>query len=121
MRWNSPLATVAARCIAYTAAACPGIVVYPQGLPYNENMRKGQTLYIKNPAAHRLAQQVSKQTGVTLTEAVIHALEDQIRTRKKPLDRKKIDAICARIASLPVLDSRTPDEILGYDMFGIPR
>jgi antitoxin VapB len=84
-------------------------------------VKKRQTLYIKNPAAHRLAEQVSKRMGVTLTEAVIHALEDQIKTRKKPLDHKKIDAICAKLASLPVLDSRTADEILGYDSFGIPR
>ena len=84
-------------------------------------MKKRQTLYIKNPLAHRLAQRVSKQAGVTLTEAVIHALKDQIRTQEKPLDRTKIDAICAKIASLPVLDSRTPDEIMGYDAFGIPR
>ncbi len=84
-------------------------------------MKKRQTLYIKNPVAHRLAQEVSKRMGVTLTEAVIHALEDQIRAQKKPIDQKKIDAICAKLASLPVLDSRTPDEILGYDSFGVPR
>jgi antitoxin VapB len=84
-------------------------------------MKKGQTLYIKNPVAHRLAQQLSKRMGVTLTEAVIHALEDKIRAGKKPLDREKIDALCAKIAALPVLDSRTPDEILGYDEFGVPR
>jgi antitoxin VapB len=59
--------------------------------------------------------------GVTLTEAVIHALKDQIKTQKKLLDQKKIDSICAKLASLPVLDSRTPDEILGYDSFGVPR
>jgi antitoxin VapB len=84
-------------------------------------MKKRQTLYIKNPVAHRLARQVSKQTGATLTEAVIHALENQIRNAKKPLDRKKISAICAKVVSLPVLDSRTPDEILQYDTFGLPR
>ena len=84
-------------------------------------MKKRQTLYIKNPVAHRLAQEVSKRMGVTLTDAVIHALEDQIKAQKKPIDPKKIDAICAKLASLPVLDSRTPDEILGYDSFGVPR
>ncbi len=95
--------------------------VYPKGLPYNGIVKKRQTLYIKNPAAHRLAQQVSKRMGVTLTEAVIRALEDQMKSQKKPLDQKKIDAICAKLAALPVLDSRTPDEILGYDSFGVPR
>jgi hypothetical protein len=59
--------------------------------------------------------------GVTLTEAVIHALEDQIRAQKRPIDQKKVDAICAKLASLPDLDSRTPDKILGYDSFGVPR
>ena len=84
-------------------------------------MKKRQTLYVKNPAAHRLAEEVSKRMGVTLTEAVIHALEEQVKLHKKPIDQKKIDEICAKFASLPVLDSRTPDEILGYDSFGVPR
>jgi len=84
-------------------------------------VKKSSTLYIKNPTAHTLAQQLAKQMGVTLADAVIHALEDQIRAVKKPIDREKIDAICAKFASLPVLDPRTPDEILGYDEFGLPH
>ena len=82
-------------------------------------MKRPRTLYVKNPAARRLALQLSKQIGVTITQAVIQALENQVR-RPKPIDRKKIDAICARIAALPVLDPRSPDEILGYDEFGLP-
>jgi antitoxin VapB len=82
-------------------------------------VKRPRTLYVKNPAAHRLALQLSKQMGVTITQAVIQALENQVR-RPKPIDRKKIDAICARIAALPVLDPRSPDEILGYDEFGLP-
>lgn len=85
-------------------------------------MKKAQTLYIKNPAAHRLAQQLSKQMGVTLTEAVIRALEDRLNAAKraKPIDRKKVEALLAKMDALTVLDSRTPDEILGYDEFGLP-
>jgi len=82
-------------------------------------VKRPRTLYVKNPAAHRLALQLSKQMGVAITQAVIQALENQVR-RPKPIDRKKIDAICARIAALPVLDPRSPDEILGYDEFGLP-
>ena len=96
-------------------------MVYPLGLPYDESVKKSGTLYIKNPAAHRLARQLSKQMGVTLTDAVIHALEDQIRATKKPIDREKLDAIWAKMAALPLLDPRTPDEILGYDEFGLPH
>lgn len=84
-------------------------------------MRKRRTLYIKNPAAHRLAQQLSEQMGVTLTEAVIHALEAQIEKPERSVDRKAVSAILASLDAMPVLDSRTPDEILGYDEFGIPR
>jgi len=80
-----------------------------------------RTLYVKNPAAHRLAEQVSKRMGVTLTDAVISALEDKLQRTARPLDRAKIDALCARMDALPDIDTRTPDEILGYDEFGIPR
>jgi hypothetical protein len=39
----------------------------------------------------------------------------------RPADRAKVDALCARMIRLPVLDRRTTDQILGYDAFGIPR
>jgi len=83
--------------------------------------KRGSTLYIKNPAAHRLAEQVSNRMGVTLSDAVVSALEDKIQKTGRPLNRARLDALCAKIGSLPVLDARTPDEILGYDEFGIPR
>jgi hypothetical protein len=57
--------------------------------------KKRPTVYIKNIRARRLAEQVGKRT--------------------------KVKALCDKLASLPVLDPRTPDEILGYDAFGIPR
>ncbi len=80
-----------------------------------------RTLYIKNPAAHNLAEKVSKRMGVTLTEAVIRSLEAQLSGTVRPIDWKKVEAIQKKIAGLPILDSRTDDEILGYDEFGIPR
>jgi antitoxin VapB len=82
--------------------------------------KKRRTLYIKNPAAHRLAEQVGKRMGVTLSDAVIAALEDSLRKTRRPLNRAKVDDLCARIGALPVVDARTPEEILGYDAFGIP-
>jgi antitoxin VapB len=82
---------------------------------------KPRTLYIKNPAAHELAEQLGKRMGVSLTDAVICALEDQVRKKKRTVNRKGVDAVCAKIRALPILDSRTPEEILGYDEFGIPR
>jgi len=84
-------------------------------------VRKGRTLYIKNPKAHRLAEQISKRDGVTLSDAVIGALEDKVRKPLPPIDRAGIEALARKLAAMPVLDPRTPDEILGYDEFGIPR
>jgi antitoxin VapB len=81
---------------------------------------KGRTLYIKNPAAHRLAEQVSKKMGVSLTNAVICSLEAQLGGPAPQIDMQKIDAITRRLAALPVLDSRSIDEILGYDELGVP-
>jgi antitoxin VapB len=91
-------------------------------LPYNEgvNKAKGRTLYIKNPAAHRLAEKVSKRMGVTLTDAVIRSLEAQLRGPARPIDWKKVEAIQKKLAALPILDSRSIDEILGYDENGLP-
>jgi len=80
-----------------------------------------RTLYIKNPAAHRLAEQVSARMGGTLSDAVISALEDKLRKTPRPLDRARVDALTAALGALPVLDARSPEEILGYDAFGIPR
>lgn len=86
-------------------------------------MRKGRTLSIKNPKAHRLAEQLSKQLGVTLTEAVIRALENQVQAKPKPkpINWEKVNAILEELRALPVLDTRSEDEILGYDEFGLPR
>jgi len=83
--------------------------------------KKQRTLYVKNPVAHRLAELVSKRMGVTLSDAVISALEDKLHQTGRPVDRAKVEALSAKISALPVIDSRTPDEILGYDAFGIPR
>jgi antitoxin VapB len=83
--------------------------------------KKRRTLYVKNPAAHRLAEQVSRRMGVTLSDAVISALEEKLQKTGRPLNRAKVDALCAKLGALPVVDARTPEEILGYDAFGIPR
>ena len=97
------------------------------GLPYNGLMRtrtsarkKRRTLYVKNPLAHDLAEKVSKRMGLTLSDAVITALEESLQKTDRPLNRARVDALCAKIAALPVVDARTPEEILGYDAFGIP-
>jgi antitoxin VapB len=83
---------------------------------------KRPTLYVKNPAARRLAEQVGERMGVNLSEAVIAALEESLRkTERRPLNRAKVEALCTGFDALKVIDSRTAEEILGYDSHGIPR
>lgn len=81
-------------------------------------------LNIRNKEAERLADELAKRTGETKTEAVIKALKDRLaRVRRKRTTRlaDQLDEIALRCARLPVLDRRSPDDILGYDDDGLPR
>ena len=73
-------------------------------------------LSIKNVEAERLARELAKERGTTVTRAVIVALEDALRLTR---DRQNsIREISERCSALPDLDTRTADEILGYDESG---
>ncbi len=82
-------------------------------------------LSIKHPEADRLARELpAARTGETLTEAVVVALRERLaretgRDRAVPL-REELAAIRRRCASLPLVDSRSAEEILGYDEHGLP-
>jgi antitoxin VapB len=82
-------------------------------------------LNIKHPDADRLARALAEKTGESLTDAVINALRERLSRedarRRGPSLRREMEAIRKRCASLPVLDSRSADEILGYDELGLPR
>lgn len=82
-------------------------------------------LNIRNKQAEELAGALAKLTGETKTEAVTQALRERIarvrRTRAKRRLADELDEIAVHCASLPLLDQRTTDEIMGYDEHGIPR
>lgn len=82
-------------------------------------------LNIRNPEAERLAAELARQAGETKTEAVIKALRDRLsRVRRERSKRHLVDEleeIAKHCASLPVLDNRSAEEILGYDEQGLPR
>lgn len=82
-------------------------------------------LNIKNPEADRLARILAQQTGETITEVVIHALREKLlreQGRRAPLELKEgLLAIGKRCAALPDQDTRSADEILGYDDKGLPH
>lgn len=71
---------------------------------------------IRNPKAEQLAQAVAELSGESLTQAIIHALEerlDRLRSRGSAVTlQKEILKISRRCSMLPDLDQRTPDETL---------
>jgi antitoxin VapB len=80
---------------------------------------------IKSIKTERLARQIAAKTGESLTGAIEKALEERL-DRLQQLGRSRIlasqlEEILHRVDQLPVLDSRSADEILGYDEHGLPR
>jgi antitoxin VapB len=82
-------------------------------------------LNIRHPEVEELAEAIARLTGETKTEAVRRSLHDRLarlrreRTRRPLAD--ELDAIARECAALPVCDSRSADDILGYDESGVPR
>lgn len=82
-------------------------------------------LSLKDPEADRLARVVAARTGETLTAAVIVALRERLSRLRGRAPRRRLrdelKEIGDRCASLPTLDDRPADEIIGYDDRGLPR
>lgn len=91
-------------------------------------------LRISDPKIDELAAELAKRTGEDPTEAVVRALEERLTRQPDTLtanpqndaakqadrERRKTEilAILAEIDKRPVLDARTPDEIVGYNEHG---
>jgi antitoxin VapB len=82
-------------------------------------------LSIKHPDADQLARHLAEVTGQSITEAVIRALREQLLRetgrRSAPRLIDELRAISDRCAALPDYDTRTPEEIIGFDEHGIPK
>jgi antitoxin VapB len=84
-------------------------------------------LSIKSQEADRLARELAQATGESITDAVVAALRERLdRERRRRGARTerfhaRLKRIQERVARLPVLDSRAPEEIIGYDRHGLPR
>ena len=83
-------------------------------------------LNLKDTEAHALAAELAQRTGQSLTVAVKEALRERLRRERagRPETVRlvaRVMRIAARAASRPVLDRRTPEEILGYDDAGVAR
>ncbi len=81
-------------------------------------------LSIKHPEADRLARALAGVTGLSLTEAIVKALREQLvrETGRSSVSgfRDDLRAISDRCAALPDVDLRSPEEIIGFDEHGLP-
>ena len=81
-------------------------------------------LNIRNRTTEELAATVARLTGETKTQAVTKALHERLeRIRRGRTGRslaEELDEIALHCASLPVLDDRAAEDILGYDERGLP-
>lgn len=82
-------------------------------------------LSIKNQATEELARQVAKEAGESLTQAIQTSLRERLerlkQRRKRHILTSQVEEIFRRLDALPNLDSRSADEIIGYDENGFPR
>lgn len=81
-------------------------------------------LNIKNDDAHRMARELAESRGTNLTEAVTSALrallEATVEASEPDVLLAEVAEIQRFVADLPDCDTRSPDEILGYDDAGLP-
>jgi len=81
-------------------------------------------LSIKDPEADRLARALAGLTGLSLTDAIVKALREQLvrETGRSNVSgfRDDLREISDRCGALRDLDLRSPKEIIGFDEHGLP-
>ncbi|MFA6267760.1 MAG: type II toxin-antitoxin system VapB family antitoxin [Pseudolabrys sp.] len=83
-------------------------------------------LSIKNDETEKLIRELARRRGQGITEALTEVVRREVeRERRKPRRQedyeafsRRIDRITERYNSLPLLDDRSDDEILGYNEHG---
>ena len=84
------------------------------------------SLNIKNPATVALVDELARRRKISKTAAIHEALTERLHrlgygaTEKDRL-LAEMRAIRERVAKLPELDSRSDEDIIGYDEHGIPN
>lgn len=80
---------------------------------------------IKSMEVERLAREIASKTGESMTGAIKTSLEERLERlkmqRRSDLLLSQLQEILRRVDALPILDPRSPDEIVGYDEHGLPR
>jgi antitoxin VapB len=78
----------------------------------------------------QLARLVASKTGQTPDDIIKEAVEARAlaagvsigKPRRTAQDiEQRLKRIAERVAALPILDDRSPDDIIGYNAFGVPE
>jgi antitoxin VapB len=83
-------------------------------------------LSIRDSETDRLARELARLTGETMTQAIRTALEERLVRERRQRDqdvekrREAVMEVLERVWAMPVLDMRSADEIVGYDERGLP-
>lgn len=78
---------------------------------------------VKNDETDQLLRELTSLTGETLTDAITISLRDRLHREQRirsVAGGSSLTAAMAHFRSLPIIDDRTDDEILGYDEHGLP-
>lgn len=82
-------------------------------------------LNIKNAETVGLVQELAAETGESLTEAITVAVRERLDSMRRRQRRQEIVSSVREIQEflrgVPDVDTRSADEILDYDAFGLPR
>lgn len=74
-------------------------------------------LNIKSRQTEQVVRELAKRMGLSITDAIHQAAEEKLRAIEADKEKRKaaLRAIIAEGRSLPFLDTRSDDEILGYN------
>ena len=75
---------------------------------------------IKSETADHLARELAELTGESITDAVVASLRARLDLERRRQRDRTLDDIIERFQRLPVLDERSPEDIIGYDGHGLP-
>lgn len=77
-------------------------------------------LNIKSRETEQVVRELARRTGLSITEAVHQAASEKLRAIDEDRERRRhaLYEIAERAKALPILDTRTEDEILGYNEWG---
>jgi antitoxin VapB len=80
--------------------------------------KQAVSLNIKNPEVYEAASRLAKLQDTTITAAVLNAVRAELgrqnSRRRADNEVERMREFARRVSALPLLDTRSADEILGY-------